>query len=186
MTANLYNLSLFLHVLGAAGFFVALSLEWTSLRRMRRAVDVEELEPWVSTLKGLERVGPTSTLMLLVTGVYMTVTLRAYLPWVMVSMVALVAMAILGGGVTGRRMEIIGRRFAELRIGWLPTDVRNLLANPILPVSFQLRAALLLAVVFLMTTKPGLGGSLGAIAVAIGIGLVSMRALWPVPATTEM
>jgi len=34
---NDYSIALFLHVVGALGFFVALGLEWTSLRQIRGA-----------------------------------------------------------------------------------------------------------------------------------------------------
>ena len=35
---NYYSIALFLHVVGALGFFVVLGLEWTSLRQLRCVV----------------------------------------------------------------------------------------------------------------------------------------------------
>jgi hypothetical protein len=44
---NDYSITLFLHIVGALGFFVALGLEWTSLRQLRRATTAEHLREWL-------------------------------------------------------------------------------------------------------------------------------------------
>ena len=38
---NDYSIALFLHIVGALGFFVALGLEWTGLRQIRSAMTLE-------------------------------------------------------------------------------------------------------------------------------------------------
>ena len=51
--------------------------------------------------------------------------------------------------------------------------LRRLLNDPLLGISIQTRVAIALGIVFLMTVKPDLGGSLLAIGVATGLGLLS-------------
>jgi hypothetical protein len=67
-----YLIALYLHILGALGFFIALGLEWTSLRRMRASVDASEIRQWLSLANGSGRLGMPSMLLLLISGGLMT------------------------------------------------------------------------------------------------------------------
>ncbi len=40
---NHYPLALYLHIVGALGFFVALGLEWTSVHQLRRALSASQI-----------------------------------------------------------------------------------------------------------------------------------------------
>ena len=40
---NDYSIALFLHIVGALGFFVALGLEWTGLGQIRSAMTLERV-----------------------------------------------------------------------------------------------------------------------------------------------
>ena len=45
---NGYSIALFLHIVGALGFFVALGLEWIGLEQIRSAMAPEQVRGWVS------------------------------------------------------------------------------------------------------------------------------------------
>ena len=169
---NGYSIALFLHVVGALGFFVALGLEWTSLRHLRRATTAQQVREWMRVPSEMGRVGMISMLTLLAAGFYMMAIAWGGVAWIIVTLGVIVLMIILGMAITGRRMAAIGRMVNAER-GPLSSDLQSLLYDPVLWISMQTRVAMALGIVFLMTVKPGLGGSLLTIGVAIVLGLAS-------------
>jgi hypothetical protein len=95
----------------------------------------------------LRRVGGPSALLVLATGIYMTSTRWGPRPWIVIGLAAMVVIAILGPALS-RRAGLAA-------------------------LSLRLRTWLFLGIVFLMTTEPGLTGSLVAIGVAALIGVVT-------------
>ncbi len=71
---NIYSIALFFHIVGALGFFVALGLEWTGLRQIRKAVSPDQVRGWMGILKSTRKVGFVSMLTAVITGIYMMVT----------------------------------------------------------------------------------------------------------------
>lgn len=155
---NLYTLVLFLHVLGALGLFAALGLEWTGLRQLRRAQSVETVRPWLVVFGPVRRLGGPSFGLLLLSGFYLTAVLRGSMSWVALGLAGLVALGALSGGLTGRHMRRIHRELANGTGEERSSHVRQLVQQPRLWVSLQLRTAIALGVVFLMTNKPGGSG----------------------------
>jgi hypothetical protein len=168
---NYYSIALFLHVVGALGFFVTLGLEWTSLRHLRRATTAKQVREWMRIPAEMGRVGMLSMLVLLAAGFYMMATVWGGVAWITVTLGVIVLMIILGMVITGRRMAAIGGVKAER--GPLSPTLHHLLHDPLLWISMQTRAAMALGIVFLMTVKPDPGGSLLTIGVAIVLGLAS-------------
>jgi hypothetical protein len=115
--------------------------------------------------------GMISMLTLLAAGFYMMAIAWGAVAWIMVTLGAIVVMipAIV---LTRRRMMAIGRTVSTER-GPVSPALSQLLHDPMLTISLQTRVAIALGIVFLMTVKPGLGGSLLTIAVAIVLGLAS-------------
>ena len=95
----------------------------------------------------VRRVGGPSALLVLATGIYMTATRWGPRPWIVIGLAAMVLMAIMG-----------------------PTLSRRPGAAAL---SLHLRTWLFLGIVFLMTTEPGLAGSLVVIGVAALIGVAT-------------
>jgi hypothetical protein len=169
---NDYSIALFLHVVGALGFFVALGLEWTSLGHVRRATTVEQVREWMRVPNQMGRVGMIAMVTLLAAGLYMMATAWGGVAWIMVTLGALVLMIVLGMVLTRRRMAAIGRMVSAER-GPPSPALRQLLHDPLLVISLQTRVAIALGIVFLMTVKPDLRGSLLAIVIAAMLGLAS-------------
>ena len=169
---TLYTIALFLHVTGALGLFVAIGLEWTSLPRLRRAASVEQARTWLGVLGTLGRIGGPSGLTLLVTGIYMAMTVWRGAAWPGIGLLAMVLIAVLGGVLTGRRGGAIGRALPT-EPGPLPPAIAERVRDPVLVLSARLRAALALGVVFIMCTKPGLAGSLTAMGAALAFGIAA-------------
>jgi hypothetical protein len=171
-TMNNYSIALFLHVVGALGFFVALGAEWTSLRHLRRATTIEQVREWIRIPTEMGRVGMIAILTLLAAGFYMMATVWGGVVWIIVALGAFVVIMILGMVVSRQRMAAIERAVTAEQGAMSPT-LRQLLRHPLLWISIQTRVAIALGIVFLMTVKPDWSGSLLTIAVAIILGLAS-------------
>src|SRR6266508_4542483 len=106
---NSYSIVLFLHIVGALGFFVALGLEWMSLRHIRRAITTNQIREWLRDATGVRRVGMASMLTLLASGFYMMAIAQVGGAWLIVAFWSLVLLSILAVALSFRRMAAIGR-----------------------------------------------------------------------------
>jgi hypothetical protein len=168
---NAYSIALFLHIVGALGFFVSLGLEWTSLRHLRGATTTDQVREWMRVPAEMGRVGSIAMLTLLVAGFYMMAVAWHGAAWILVTLGAIVLMMV-AMVPTRRRMAAIGKTVSTERGAVSPT-LSQLLHDTMLTISLQTRVAMALGIVFLMTTKPGWAGSLLTMVVAIVLGLVS-------------
>ena len=169
---NDYSITLFIHIVGALGFFVALGLEWTGLRQIRSAMIPEQARGWMGILKSVRKVGFVSMLTTVITGFYMMATVWGSVAWIYASLGALVLVIALSVVLTGPRMAAFGQALAKEK-GPLSQTFRNLANDPLLWISLQTRVAIALGIVFLKVTKPDLAGSLLTIGVAIVLGIAS-------------
>jgi hypothetical protein len=113
-----------------------------------------------------------SMLTILVSGFYMTATVWGGVAWIIVAFWTLVLVGGLPVALTGPRMAAIGRALTTEHGPVSPT-LQHLKNHPLLWISIQTRVALALGIVFLMTVKPALGGSLLTIGVAMVLGFAS-------------
>jgi hypothetical protein len=169
---NDYSIALFSHIVGALGFFVALGLEWTGLRQIRNATTSEQVGAWMRISKSASRLGIASILTILISGFYMMATVWGGVAWITVTLGTLVLPIVLGLALTGPRMAALGRALT-MEKGTVSPTLQHLANHPLLWISIQARVAIALGIVFLMTAKPDLGGSLLTIGVAIVLGLAS-------------
>ena len=112
--------------------------------------------------------------LILAAGLYMAITAWGFESgWIAVGLISLVLIAPLGTALIEPRRRTIDRLAQEAPDGPLPESLGQRIHDPVLLASVQTIAALLFGIVFLMTTKPALIGSLIVMAVALLIGLVS-------------
>ena len=169
---NNYSIALFLHIVGALGFFVALGLEWTALRQIRSAITLEQVRASMGILKSVRKVGFASMLTTVITGVYLTLAVWGGVAWIIVTLGSLVLVIALAQVVTAPRMAAIGKSLATEK-GPLSASFYSLANHPLLWTSVQTRVAIALGIVLLKIAKPDIGGSLLTIGVAIVIGVTS-------------
>lgn len=169
----MYTVALFFHVLGAIGLFIAISLFLVSVLRMRRAQTVEQLRDWLSLAgKAGQSIGGSS-LVLLVPAIYMVLTVWGFAtPWIIASLIVFVLMWVLGPTISGRHTGAILRTARAVPAGPIPSSLRVQISSPALWLSEVIRIALLVGVVFLMTNKPGLAGTLITLGGALALGLL--------------
>src|SRR5215207_5889272 len=104
-----YSIALFLHIVGALGFFVALGLEWTGLSQLRSATTSEQVRAWLRISKNADRFGMVSMLTILISATYMMATVWDMVAWINVSLGALVLGVVLTFALIGPRMAAIER-----------------------------------------------------------------------------
>lgn len=171
---ELYTLLLFTHILGVLGLFIGMGLQWVSVLRLRRAQTRGQASEWISLARGAGRFSPIAGVLVLGAGIAMMVmrwTLTT--PWIMVSLLAIVLMMVASMGVSVRRIKVIARTLAQASGDAgdpLPPESHGLTHNPALWLATQLAAGQALGVVFMMTVKPELVGSLLTLAVALALG----------------
>jgi hypothetical protein len=171
---SIYTIVLFLHVIGAIGYFVGVGTWLFVLAALRRAQRVEQVRA-LTNIAG--RLGPLfgiSVLLILVSGLYMAITSWGLLTgWIAVALISLILIAPLGTAFTEPRRRTIARLAQEAPDGPLPQALEQSIHDPILFSALLTVAILLLGIVFLMTNKPSLPGSLIAMGVALVLGLAS-------------
>ena len=171
---NIYTIVLFLHVSGAIGYFVGIGTWLFILVGLRRAQRVEQVRALVNLIALSGPFTGISVLLILATGFYMALTAWSLQTgWIAVALISLVLMVPLGAALIEPRRRAINRLAQEAPDGLLPQSLERRTHDPILGTALQTVAALLLGIVFLMTTKPALIGSLIVMVAALALGLAS-------------
>lgn len=169
-----YTLALFVHVLGVIGLFVAVGVVNIAYARMRRAVTLEQLREWTTTAQSAGKSIVFTSLVVLIPAVYMVIVAwRFTTPWVAASLITVIALAILGATVSGRTIERIAAMTQTASPGPIPRELRAALAAPHLWLIEGARVTLLIGIVFLMTTKPDLFGSVLALVIMLLLGIIT-------------
>jgi hypothetical protein len=175
---NIYSIALFLHIAGALGFFSALAVEWTGLRQIQHAVLSDQARAGMRILAGIRRLGMTSMLLSLITGIYITVIAWRNVAWTIVALGSVILLIVVAVTLTRPRVAALETALATEK-GMLSQNFHGLANHRLLDVSLKTRVAVSWGIIFLMTVKPGLGGSLLVIAIAIVSGFVfSLSTKW--------
>jgi Predicted integral membrane protein (DUF2269) len=171
---NSYTIVLFLHVSGAIGYFISMGTWLFGLAALRRAQRVEQVRALTHLIGRLGPLFGISVLIILATGLYMAITAWSLqTSWIAVALISLILIAPLGTAFIEPRRRVIDRLAREAPDGPLPQSLEQRTHDPILGIALQTVTILLLGIVFLMTDKPSLIGSLIVIAVALVLGLAS-------------
>jgi len=177
-----YQVALFVHITGALMLFISLGLEWFGLTRLRRAEHVEQVRELSALLRVLGKLIPSSIVLILGGGLYMAITVWGFaFAWLDAALTAVVVMTVLGNVLSSRRLAAIGQMAFTAPDGPLSPDLRARTTDPVL--IFWSRIGVLIGwwIVFLMTLKPALLGTLVSLGVALVLGAcfahLSQRAL---------
>ncbi len=166
------DFALFIHIVGALGFFITLGLEWTGLSQIRSARNFDQVREWMGILQNVRKVGFASMATTVITGIYMMLAEWGGKAWIIVTVGSLVLVIALAQVVTAPRMAAIGQTLFKEK-GLLSKTFHSLVDHPLLSISIQTRAAIALGIVFLKVAKPNLSGSLLTIGLAIVLGFAS-------------
>lgn len=145
----LHSVIVFLHVASAMGIVAALGIEGVMLVQLRGAHSPPEARAVLGLSRVVQRVGASSMIVALATGISLATAYWQWQgAWMGFGFLTLIAIAIVGATMTGRRVQ------AMLRDPSATSATSAARAWRRLTQSYTLRTALLAGIVFLMTVKP--------------------------------
>ena len=175
---SLYAVLVFVHVTSAITLSAGNLLSLFGLFALRRAQRIEQVRAILGLLALSEPVSAIALVLTPAAGLIMTVTTWGWRNgWINVALGSFVLLLSMGV-ITGLRRGAIARLVKEMPDGPLPESVEQRIHDPLLSTAVYLMVALLLGIVFLMTTKPALDGALIAIVVSVVFGAAASLPLW--------
>jgi hypothetical protein len=183
---TLYNIALFVHLIGVIVLFIAFGIGQRAGARMRGAASVDHARLWLGLLTVTTPMFPTALILLLGSGLFMASDAWSFTtPWVAVSIVAVVIVGVLGAGYTTRRFERMNSAL-EAAGDEVTDEVRAALDDSGTWMAMFAINGMSFAVLWLMVVKPGwlqsivlpavlfvVGGALGFAAVRQGMWSVA-------------
>ena len=169
---TIYYTVLFIHVVSVIGLFIALAAEGAIFFRIRTAQSVDETQFFVGAFQRLRIIAIPSFIGILVGGLYLASKWGRGTFWIPFALGATLLIMLIGGLVTGKRIARLRNALSSDEIDLHIKAISAKTKDNALLISYGLRAGLGLGILFLMTAKPDLPGSLGALAAGCGAGLL--------------
>ena len=170
----MYQIALFIHILGVLCLMGGHTLIHASLEAMRRVQQVERVRDWIAIAAGLDTFMPLFTLAVLLPGIYMAWTAWGWAtPWIDVSLALFFVMMILGPVLLGRRFADLNTLVKAAPPGTIPAPLAAQMRDRALWTIENTFTSLLLAILFLMTVKPNLPGTGIVVSIGFVAGLLS-------------
>lgn len=166
----LYLIALFLHIAGALMLAAAVAIEWLCVIGLRKAESVDRARESLSTYSKLNMVGGIGMFLLLIPGIYMAMIAWPNAAWVAVGFVGLIMIGAIGGVMTGKKMRGM-KNDAVVAVDMTP-EFRQRAADSSLVLSIRLRTMLLIGIVYIMTVKPTMSGSIIVMVISIVLGFL--------------
>jgi hypothetical protein len=176
---TLYTLALFVHIVGAIGVFIGVSVWLFAAMALRRARSIEQVRTLTSLIQPSGVLTIVSILLLGLAGFYMALTVwgeRA--TWIIVATISFLLLTSFGAFVIDPRLHALGKAVALESDGPLPPQLAARARDPLVGVGLYTYIGVLLGIVFLMTNKPALADSIIAIVIATALGLAVGLLLW--------
>jgi hypothetical protein len=186
----LYNFVLFLHIFGAIIMFVAVGITLLAMISMLHSRKTEELRNWSALAVKLDGLLPFSVILILVPGLYLVFSTWGWgNSWVDFSLGTLIIMTFMGPIINLSRLKAI-LNAANAETNDIPSAFLLKKVNDrVLWNSVLIMTMLAVAIVFLMTLKLTMDGSIITLVAAIVIGFIVANILLsrvsPAAASTE-
>jgi hypothetical protein len=171
---NTYHYVLYVHLLALFVGIGAGAVLLACLLQLRAARTLEQAVPWGMMAGKVGKFFPVAILGLFGTGLYLTT--EDTFPWSMgtgwvdVGIAALVVLFVQGAGIAERTGHKLGAALQANGPGPLGPEARRMALHPGLWVVEFSNLGIVFGVVWNMTQKPGLGGSLAAVLVGYAVG----------------
>lgn len=168
-----YDFVLFLHIFGAIMMFVAIGITLLAMISMLHSKATEDLRKWSALAVKLDGLLPFSVILILLPGLYLVFTRWGWgNPWVDFSLALLIVMTLMGPIINLRRLKDI-LKAANAETNEIPSAALwKKVTNRVLWNSVLIMTFLAFAIVFLMTLKLMLVGSIITLVAAIVIGVI--------------
>lgn len=168
---NTYHYVLYVHLLALFVGIGAGAVLLVCLFQLRAARTVEQAAPFGMVAGKMGKFFPIAILGLFGTGAYMTSDVWTWSTrWIDVAIVALVVLLAQGAGIAERTGHKLGAALQANGPGPLGPEARRMTLHPGLWVVEFTNFGIVFAVVWNMTEKPGLGGSIASVLIAYAAG----------------
>jgi hypothetical protein len=175
---SLHTILVFVHVISAIGLSAGSLISLFGMLALRRAQRVEQVRSVLGLLALSEPVSGIALVLTPAAGLTMTIATWGWQNgWISVALGTFVLLLPVGV-ITGLRRHAIANLVNEMPDGPLPELVEQRIHDPLLGTAVYMLVALLLGIVFLMTTKPALDSALIAIVVSVVLGAAASLPLW--------
>jgi hypothetical protein len=166
-----YHVVLYIHLLALFVGVGAGSVLLTCLFQLRAARTLEQALPWGMAAGKVGKLFPVAVVGLFGSGAYMTSHFWTWRTgWIDVGIAALVLLLAQGAGVAERTAHKLQAALRANGPGPLGAEARRMTLHPGLWVVEFSNLGIVMGVVWNMTEKPGLGGSLAAVLVGYAVG----------------
>lgn len=170
----LYSIALFIHVIATIAMFAVIGIVMVSVLLMRRAQTVEQLQERAFLAYGADKLMPGIMVLVLVPAIFMVFASWGWTTaWINTALITLLLASPLGPAVNTRRLKALYKATEAAPAGPLSAAQLKQRSDQILWTSCCIFTGILIGIVFLMTVKPGLFGSLATITVALALGIIS-------------
>ena len=178
---RLYDVALFVHLLGLITLFIAFGILQRAGARLRAATTTGDVRRWIGLLQPTARMFPSAALMVLATGLYMMAQAWTLLtPWIAVGLMSLVVIAGAASGMLRPRLAAIATAVPSDGDEALSHDLARRVMDPVMWQTAAAINGIAVATVWIMTVKTDWIGSISVVAAAAIVGaLVGRAALRP-------
>lgn len=167
-----YAVVLFLHLSALLGAIGTAALLHFAEIRLRAADSVAATRGWAHLIENGAKVFPLALLVLLGTGAYLVHSRWAWgAGWIDAALVGVVVLFVVGASVVGGRSRALRQELSGAKDGAVSGRLAYLARDHIGGIASWSNTGLALAIVFVMTTKPGIASSFAALAVGAGLGV---------------
>jgi predicted integral membrane protein DUF2269 len=168
----MYNVVLFLHLIGVVLLVGSVTITLVSTLRAQTATTVAELRSLTAATKRIEVVLAPAMVIIIASGLYMVSqhSDNGSIPWtagwVITSLVVAVLLAVIGNTIEARDAKRLHAAIASAPEGRPQAELRQLqlASSPIYSVFFG--SSQVVALLYLMTNRPGLATSIAACVIA--------------------
>lgn len=171
---SVYTIVLFVHIAGTFALLAVVGIQTAGTFWLRQAQRVEQVRDLTGRMLALARVFPVILLTILAAGLYMAITTWGLqTAWIDVALVTFLILSVAAPAIHAPRGAALKRAAEAASDGPLTPDLVAQVRDPVVAVSHMTLLTLTLGILFLMTNKPPLGISVGAILVALLLGLAT-------------
>jgi hypothetical protein len=169
-----YTIVLFVHIAAAFALMATVGIQTAGTFWLRRARRVEQVRDLAGRMLAVARVFPVILLTILAAGLYLAITAWGLqTAWIDVALVTFLILSVAAPVLHAPRGAALKRAAEAAPDGPLPPELAALTRDPVLLGSHLTFAWLTLGILFLMTNKPALGGSIVVMLVALLLGLAA-------------
>ena len=166
-----YRLVLFLHLSALLAAISTSAVLHFAETRLQAAPTVADVRTWAGLIEKGSRVFPLALLLLLGTGAYLVDRGWTWSSgWVIAGLVGVGVLFVVGAGVVGGRSRALKRVLSDAPDGATPAEAAQITREHPGGIASWTNTGLALGIVFVMTAKLALAGSLAALVIATAIG----------------